>query len=77
MNIHTTDMETRLNKKLDNHLKDEDFFNVEKLEATLKIRNLLEEGKMYKIVADLTIKDITSISFMAEVDINGANFVAC
>ena len=32
---------------------------------------------MYKIVADLTIKDITRpISFMAEVDINGANFVA-
>ena len=29
--IHTTDMETRLNKKLDNHLKDEDFFNVEKI----------------------------------------------
>ena len=77
--IHTTDMETRLNKKLDNHLKDEDFFNVEKFpEATLKIRKSVRgEGKMYKIVADLTIKDITRpISFMAEVDINGANFVA-
>ena len=41
--IHTTDMETRLNKKLDNHLKDEDFFNVEKFpEATLKIRKSIE-----------------------------------
>lgn len=77
--IRTTDMSDRLNKKLDNHLKNEDFFNVDKFpEAILKIRKAVKgEGKMYKIVADLTIKDIKRpISFLAEVEINEANFVA-
>jgi len=67
------------NQYLVNHLKDEDFFNVlEFPTATIKIIHAVKsEGNTYKIVADLTIKGITHpISFDADVNVNGLNFLA-
>ncbi len=77
--IQTQDMSEKYNKKLDAHLKDEDFFNVAKYpDAIIDIRRA-KKGKdgTYKISADLTIKGIThSIDFIAELKINGPNYTA-
>lgn len=65
------------NESLVNHLKDPDFFDVEKYPiATLKITSVKyhDQTKM-EIEADLTIKQITnSITFQAEVDFNKKEF---
>ena len=77
--ITNTDMEGRRKQKLESHLKNEDFFNVEAFPlAIIKItRSVKSKGNMYKILADLTIKGITHpITFEADVNINGANFLA-
>ena len=77
--ISTTDMSDKLNKKLDNHLKNEDFFNVELYPtASLVIKRAKKyEGNKYDLVGELTIKDITRpIKFKANIDINGINFQA-
>ena len=78
--ITNTDIESKKkNQYLVNHLKDEDFFNVEAFPlATIKItRSVKGKGNMYKILADLTIKGITQpITFEADVAINGVNFLA-
>lgn len=77
--IQTTDMSEKYNKKLDAHLKNEDFFDVEKHPvSTIKITQATKtEGNNYKIVADLTIKGITnSIAFDAEVNIRKIAFFA-
>ena len=77
--ISTTDMSDKLNKKLDNHLKNEDFFNVELYPtASLVIKRAKKyEGNEYDLVGELTIKDITRpIKFKANIDINGTNFQA-
>lgn len=61
------------------HLKNEDFFNVEKFpSSTITIVSATKsEGNIYKIIADLTIMGITnSVAFNADVDINGPNFLA-
>ena len=77
--LATTDMSEEYNKKLDGHLKNEDFFNVSEFPtASITITNALRgSGKAYKIIANLTIKGITHpISFAADVDVNGKNFLA-
>ncbi len=61
------------------HLKDEDFFDVEKFsDANLKITKVFKiDDRNYSVLADLTIKGITNpIAFEAEVTGNGNSFVA-
>ena len=77
--IQTTDMSDKYNKKLDSHLKNEDFFDVEKHPiSSIKITKATKkEANNYQIVADLTIKGIThSITFDAEVNIRKIAFFA-
>ena len=77
--LATTDMSEEYNKKLDGHLKNEDFFNVSEFPtASITITNAAKgDGNSYKVVADLTIKGITRpISFAADVNVNGKNFLA-
>ena len=77
--INTTDMSEKYNQKLNSHLKDEDFFNVELYPtATLVIKRAMKyKDNLYNLVGELTIKDITRpIKFQANVDISGLNFSA-
>jgi len=77
--IATTDMSDKMNKKLDGHLKNEDFFNVEQFPlATIILTKVIKgDGNSYKIVADLTIKGITHpVNFAADIIINGINVSA-
>ena len=77
--ISTTDMSEKYNQKLDNHLKNEDFFNVELYPtASIVIKRAMKyKDNKYNLVGELTIKDITRpIKFQANVDINGLNFSA-
>jgi polyisoprenoid-binding protein YceI len=77
--LATNDMSEEYNKKLDGHLKNEDFFNVSEFPtASITITNAVRgSGNSYKVVADLTIKGITHpISFAADVNVNGKNFLA-
>tara|TARA_B110000444_G_C18814856_1_gene584578 strand:- start:1311 stop:1904 length:594 start_codon:yes stop_codon:yes gene_type:complete len=78
--ISCSDIESaKKNKYLVDHLKDEDFFNVNNFSvATITIKYAVKgKGNIYKIVADLTIKGITHpVSFAAEVMINGLNYSA-
>ncbi len=79
--ISCTDIESeKYNRKLVDHLKNEDFFNTKDFPvATIKITSA-KRGKTktsYTIYSDLTIKGITHpVSFEALVDINGENFSA-
>ncbi len=70
--ITNTDLEGEWNEKLVGHLKSEDFFGVENHPtATFEITDVVSRGKPgeYKIVGDLTIKEITKeIKFKAEVE---------
>lgn len=66
------------NESLVNHLKDPDFFDVEKYPlATLKITEVTYHDSTHmEIKADLTIKAITKpITFQAEVDYNKQEFI--
>jgi polyisoprenoid-binding protein YceI len=78
--ISCSDIESeKKNEYLVNHLKDKDFFNAKEFPlAIIKIiRAERYKGNIYKIVADLTIKGITHpISFQADVNINGSNYLA-
>ena len=77
--LATNDMSEESNKKLDRHLKNEDFFDVEKFsDANLKITKVFKiDDRNYSVLADLTIKGITNpIAFEAEVTGNGNSFVA-
>ena len=77
--LATTDMSEEYNKKLDGHLKNEDFFNVTEFPtASITIINAVRgSGNSYKIMANLTIKGISHpISFAADVNVNGKNFLA-
>jgi polyisoprenoid-binding protein YceI len=72
-------MEGRMKQRLEGHLKNKDFFNVEEFPlATITITNAVRgSGNSYKIMANLTIKGITHpISFAADVNVNGKNFLA-
>ena len=77
--LATNDMSEESNKKLDRHLKNEDFFDVEKFsDANLKITKVFKiDDRNYSVLADLTMKGITNpISFEAEVTGSGNSFVA-
>ena len=78
--IKNTDIESpKYKEMLERHLKEDDFFNVKAFPlATIIITDAVKgSGNMYKIVADLTIKGIThSISFGADVNVNGLNYLA-
>jgi len=77
--ITNTDMEGRRKQRLEWHLKNEDFFNVASFSfAVITISNAKRgEGNTYNIIADLTIKNIRhSISFVANVDIKGLDYLA-
>ena len=78
--ITCTDIQSeKKNKYLVDHLKDEDFFNVSEFPtASITIINAVRgSGNSYKIMANLTIKGITHpISFAADVNVNGKNFLA-
>ena len=78
--ITTTDIESERGKKrLDAHLRNDDFFSVEEYPSSvITITNAKKiSNNKYTITADLTIKGITnSVIFDAEVLINGKNFIA-
>ena len=78
--ITNTDIESpKYKAMLEGHLKNKDFFNVEEFPlATITITNAVRgSGNSYKIMANLTIKGITHpISFAADVNVNGKNFLA-
>ena len=77
--LATTDMSEAYNKKLDGHLKNEDFFNVAEFPTALVVITSAKkrDGNDYYITADLTIKGIThSINFPAVVTLKGLNFTA-
>ncbi|MEZ4752390.1 MAG: YceI family protein [Bdellovibrionota bacterium] len=59
--IEVGDLEGDLKSRLTNHLRSEDFFNVDKHKiAKLKLTSLESSGKgTYKATGDLTIKGIT------------------
>jgi polyisoprenoid-binding protein YceI len=72
--INTTDLEGDYKKKLDGHLKDDDFFGVEKHKtASLIFTSLIQNGANYMVNADLTIKGITNkVKFKMQVSENSA-----
>jgi polyisoprenoid-binding protein YceI len=78
--INNTDIESEeYSAKLEGHLKDEDFFNVEEFPtATITIIKAVKGTENnYSIIANLTIKGITHpIAFDSNVNINGINFLA-
>lgn len=77
--INTLDMTEKYNGKLNSHLSNEDFFDVEKFPtAQLKITSVqLTERTKYEITADLTIKGETHpITFNADVKIQGTAYLA-
>ena len=63
--INTTDLEGGSKNRLDEHLKDEDFFDVDKYKtAAMIFKEIKPSDNDYSIKADLTIKGITNeISF--------------
>ena len=76
--INCTDLSGPYKNKLEEHLNSDDFFNVSDFRtSTLKITKCSKiKESYYKIVADLTIKDITeSIEFQAELSNNVATAV--
>jgi polyisoprenoid-binding protein YceI len=59
--INTTDLEGDYKKKLDGHLKANDFFGVQKYhKATLVFNSVTKNETSYAVVGDLTIKGITN-----------------
>ena len=78
--IKNTDIESEeYSAKLEGHLKNKDFFNVEQFPtAVITITNAIKgKENNYTVIANLTIKGITHpITFDANVNINGINFLA-
>lgn len=76
--INTTDLEGDSKKRLDDHLKNADFFDVENHpQAVLKVRSArpLSEN-LWAIEADLTIKGITHpITFEVESSYEGEDWI--
>ena len=77
--INTTDLEGGSKERLDNHLKNDDFFNVKKYNTAelvfKKVSKLKNDSKIvaYSIDADLTIKGITNpINFKINISDNSA-----
>lgn len=58
--INTTDLQGGSKNRLDGHLKDEDFFDVDNYKtAAMTFKDIKLNGSNYLIEADLTIKGIT------------------
>ena len=58
--INTTDLQGGSKNRLDGHLKDEDFFDVDNYKtAAMTFKDIKLNGSSYLIEADLTIKGIT------------------
>ena len=72
--INTTDLQGRSKISLDGHLKNEDFFDVDKYKtAAMVIKTVKPTDVGYLVIADLTIKEITKeISFNMLVSENSA-----
>lgn len=72
--IKVTDMEGEYADKLAGHLKNDDFFGVEKHPiAVLKFTELKGHDNHYHVTADLTIKGITApVSFEMQLEKNSA-----
>ena len=72
--INTTDLEGDYKKKLDGHLKADDFFGVEKHKtASMVFTTIKQNGANYIVNADLTIKGITNkVKFKMQVSENSA-----
>lgn len=59
--INTTDKKGFIKKKIDNHLKSDDFFDTKVYpEATLKITNVKRLDNEYQVTGDITIKGTTN-----------------
>ena len=73
--ISTTDLKGEYKGKLDGHLKADDFFGVETHKtAALVFTSVTKNGETYRVVGDLTIKDITNeITFELAVSENTAS----
>lgn len=68
--IQTMSVDTK-NEDRDNHLRSVDFFDIEKYPAiTFKTTTLKKSGDDYKLVGDLTIKDVTK-SVIFDIAYNG------
>ena len=77
--IKNTDIEGRKKQRLEMHLKNEDFFFVEKYPtAILKIISAASmPDNLYKVAADLTIKGITNrITFATHLTVKNNGFLA-
>lgn len=78
--INNTDLSGNMKAKLEGHLKSPDFFNVEEHPtASFVITRVISRGTPgdYKIVGNLTIKNITKeIKFLAKVTEEGDKVVA-
>ena len=72
--INSTDLQGGAKNRLDGHLKDEDFFDVDSFKtAAMKFKDVKPNGSSYLVKADLTIKGITKeISFNMAVSENSA-----
>lgn len=73
--IAVTDLSGEYQTKLEGHLKSDDFFGVETFPTSkLVITSVEKTGDVYKITADLTIKEITKpISFDMKMEGNSAS----
>jgi polyisoprenoid-binding protein YceI len=77
--IKCTDIENpKYAAKLEEHLKDPDFFNCSKYPTSnFKIKNIIFDGTSYMITGDITIKEITQeIKFPAQFENDGDLFHA-
>ena len=77
--IKCTDIENRTYaSKLEEHLKDPDFFNSSKYPTSnFKISNIIFDGTSYMITGNMTIKEITQeITFPAKFENDGDIFHA-
>jgi polyisoprenoid-binding protein YceI len=72
--INTTDLQGGSKDRLDGHLKDEDFFDVDKHKtASMSFKDVKLNGSSYLIEADLTIKGINkTVNFEMNVSGNTA-----
>lgn len=72
--IAVTDLQGKMQAKLEGHLKSDDFFSVEQHPvAHLEITDVQPQGEHYLVTADLTVKGIKHpVSFLLEVNESGA-----
>jgi polyisoprenoid-binding protein YceI len=77
--INTTDLTGERKQRLDNHLKNEDFFHIDVFPtATLVLKSVAPAGTgRFRVTGDITIKGITkTIEFPAAVALVGGRVVA-